>query len=56
MSNSSSATVQFTPEEQARIDAAVKEYQDKVKQAEIEAAIRNKILDAQSQQPGYRYC
>jgi len=45
----------FTPEEQARIDAEVKAYQEKVRQAEIEAAIRNKILDEQSKKPGYQY-
>lgn len=45
-------TSQFTPEEQARIDAAVKNYQDRSKQAEIDAAIRNKIMDEERKQPG----
>ena len=45
----------FTAEEQARIDAAVKAEQDRARQAEIDAAIRNKLLDEQRQQPGYRY-
>jgi len=45
----------FTAEEQARIDAEVKAYQEKVRQAEIEAEIRNRTLDQIHSQPGYRY-
>ena len=45
----------FTPEEEARIQAEVKAYQDKVRQAEIDAEIRNRILDAERQQPGKKY-
>lgn len=51
-----SSSNNFTPEEQARIDAEVKAYQDKCRQAEIDAAIRNQILDAERQQPGKKYC
>ena len=51
----SQGSTTFTAEEQARIDAEVKAAQEKAKQAQIDAAIRNKILDAQRQQPGYRY-
>ena len=43
----------FTAEEQAKIDAEVKAAQEKARQAEIDAAIRNKILDDQRSQPGY---
>lgn len=42
----------LTPTEQAAIDKAVKEHQEKVKQAELDAAIRNAILDAERKQPG----
>lgn len=56
MANSSLTQNQFTPEEQARIDAALKEYKEKVRQDEIDVAIRNQIFAYQSQQPGYRYC
>lgn len=55
MANNSSPSTTFTPEEQARIDAEVKAYQDRARQAEIDAAIRNKILDAERQQPGKKY-
>lgn len=43
----------FTDEEQARIDAEVKAAKEKAKQAEIDAAIRNKVLDEQRSMPGY---
>lgn len=49
----SNNTSGFTPEEQARIDAEVKAAQEKARQAEIDAAVRNKILDEQRLQPGY---
>lgn len=42
----------FTPAEQAKIDQAVKDYQAKARQAEIEAAARNAIADAERKQPG----
>jgi len=48
-------TQKFTKEEEAKIQAAVKEYQDKARQEEIEVEIRNRILDAQNSQPGHRY-
>ena len=43
----------FTAEERAKIDAEVKAAQEKARQAEIEAAIRNKTLDEMRKQPGY---
>lgn len=43
----------FTPEEEARIEAEVQAYKEKARQAEIEAEIQNRILDAQRTQPGY---
>lgn len=42
----------FNKDEQAKIDQAVKDYQEKARQAEIDAAIRNAIMDAERQQPG----
>ena len=42
----------ITAEEQAKIDAAVKEYQEKAKQDVIDAVIRNAVLDAERKQPG----
>lgn len=51
----SSKSTTFTPEEQAKIDAEVKAYQERVKQDQIDAVIRNKILDDQRKQPGYKY-
>lgn len=49
------STTVFTAEEQAKIDAEVKAAQDRARQDQIDAAIRNKILDEQRKQPGYRY-
>lgn len=45
----------FTAEEEARIQAEVEAYQQKVREAEIEAAARNRILDEEHKQPGKRY-
>lgn len=45
----------FTPEEEARIQAQIKEMQEKQRQAEIEAEARNRLLDEQRKQPGYKY-
>ena len=42
----------FTPEELARIAAAVKEHNEKVRKEQIDAEIRNRILDAERKQPG----
>lgn len=42
----------FTPEELARIKAAVKEHEDKVREAMIQDEIRNRILDAERKRPG----
>lgn len=46
---------QFTKEEEARIKAAVDEYQKKAREELIDTEIRNRILDAQNSQPGHRY-
>ena len=54
MSGTSSNT-NFTAEEQAKIDAEVQAAKDRARQAEIDAAIRNKFLDDQRNQPGYKY-
>ena len=48
-------TVQFTPEEEKRIQEAVKADEERRRQDLIEAEIRNRILDAQRGQPGYKY-
>lgn len=54
MSDTSSKTSSnFTAEEQARIDAEVKAAKEKARQAELDAAARNKILDEQRLTPGY---
>ena len=45
-------TSALSTEEQAKIDAAVKEYQEKANQDVIDAVIRNAILDEQRKQPG----
>lgn len=45
----------FTPEEEAKIQAEIKAAQEKQRQAEIEAEARNRLLDEQRKQPGYRY-
>lgn len=42
----------FSPEEEAKIQAAIKEQQDKSRAYEIEVEIRNRILDAERTQPG----
>jgi len=46
---------QFTPEEEKKIQDAVKQQEDKARQAEIDAEIRNRILDEQRGKPGYNY-
>ena len=45
----------FTAEEERRIQEAVKQQEDKARQAEIDAEIRNRLLDAQRGKPGYNY-
>lgn len=42
----------FSPEEEKRIQEAIKEYNERIRQAEIDAEIRNRILDAERKQPG----
>ncbi|MCM1215472.1 MAG: hypothetical protein NC548_13245 [Lachnospiraceae bacterium] len=46
---------QFTKEEEARIQAAVSDAQQKAREELIQTEIRNRILDAQNSQPGHRY-
>lgn len=45
----------FTPEEELRIQNEIKMYQEKAREAEIQAEIRNRILDAERQEPGKRF-
>ena len=49
------ADEKFTPEEEKKIQEAVKNSIDASRQAEIDAEIRNRILDQQNNTPGYRY-
>jgi len=44
----------FTSEEQAKIEAALQAEKERIRQAEIEAEIRNRMLDEQRKQPGYK--
>lgn len=53
MAQNSSTTL--TPEDQAKIEAQIKASQDAAKQAQLEFEMKNRILDAQREQPGYRY-
>lgn len=46
---------EFTPEEEQRIQASVQSNLDRAREAEIDAEIRNRTMDAQRQQPGYKY-
>lgn len=55
MANKESTIIKFTPEEEKLIQANVKAAQDSERKMMIDAEIRNRILDAQRQQPGYRY-
>lgn len=55
MADDKKSTVVFTPEEEARIQAAVKASQDKEREELIETEIRNRILDANKGKPGYNY-
>ena len=48
-------TTKFTEDEEKRIEAAVEDFNKKVREAEIEAEINNRIFEAQRQQPGYKY-
>lgn len=42
----------FTVEEQEKINQAIKEAQDRAREAEIAAAARNAIMDAERKKPG----
>lgn len=48
-------TIKFTTEEEKLIQQSVQASQDKERQMMIDAEIRNRLMTAQSQQPGYRY-
>lgn len=50
-----SSSQSFTSDEEIRIQAEVEAYLKKAREAEIESEIRNRILDAERQQPGKRY-
>lgn len=45
----------FTAEEEKIIQQNIQASQDAERQMMIEAEIRNRLLTAQSQQPGYKY-
>lgn len=45
----------FTPEEEARIQAAVEEYQRREREEMIQTEIRNRIIEANRGKPGYSY-
>lgn len=45
----------FTTDEERKIQEAVKAHNEKVRQAEIDAEIRNRIADEQRTKPGYKY-
>jgi hypothetical protein len=45
----------FTAAEEKRIQEEVKAYKIKAREAEIQAEIRNRILDEQRQTPGSKY-
>lgn len=45
----------FSSAEENYIKQEVDKYQASARQAAIEAEIRNRILNAQSEQPGYKY-
>lgn len=48
-------TSKFTAEEEAKIQAQIKAAEELRRQAELEAEARNRLLDKQRQQPGYKY-
>ena len=54
-SNMSDNKNNFTKEEEERIQAALKAQQDKIREAEIEMEILNRVLDEQRKKPGYKY-
>ena len=49
------STKTFNSAEEKRINDEVKAYQEKAREAEIQSEIRNRILDAERQQPGKKY-
>ena len=51
----SNVNASFTSDEERRIQAELEEYNKRAREAEIESEIRNRILDAEKQQPGKRY-
>jgi len=48
-------SVNFTEEEEKRIQEEVEAYNKKVREAQIEAEINNRIFEVQRNTPGYRY-
>lgn len=48
-------TSKFTAEEEARIQAEIKAMEEKRRLANLEAEARNRMLDKQREQPGYKY-
>lgn len=55
MAKGQKTSKKFTSEEEARIQSEVNAMQERQRQAEIEAEIRDRALNAQRQKPGYRY-
>jgi hypothetical protein len=55
MSTTANNKSDFTKAEEKRIEAEVQAYQEKVREAEIQAEINNRILDAERKQPGKRF-
>lgn len=50
------AALQLTPEEEAKIQAAIKAKEDQAREELVQAEIRNRILLAERNIPGKRYC
>lgn len=50
------ATIQLTAEEEARIQAAIKAQEEQAREELVQAEIRNRILLAERNIPGKRYC
>lgn len=46
----------FTPEEEALMKAKIEKAKEDQRKAELEAEARNRLLDEQRKQPGFKYC
>ena len=55
MSNTKAKDTSFTNTEEQRIQDEVAAYAKKVREAEIQSEINNRILDAEKKQPGKRF-